>query len=131
MRTDFKGDIVGYVIKAVKVIIDPNIIRPEDMEDINESDLRISYYIGKEGRTFMNKPTDPSLMFKSKASAQSHKNKSMKDSFAGIIPVYDNGIARSTIVRSKPQWERPPEQLLTERKRQRSKKLDGKIPKLR
>ena len=134
MRTDWNGEILGYVIKASRIIIDPEIISPEDMQDIDESELCISYYIGKDGRTFMNKPTDASLMFKSEVSALSHKQKFMKrenGSFAGIIPVYDTGIRRTTIVRNKPQWERPQEVLLTDRKRQRAKKLDGRIPKLR
>ena len=126
-------EIEGYVIKARRVLIDPNKITPEELASLTEEDLCISYYIGKTNRVMMKKPTDKSLMFASEVSARSHIQKHMKDAtdiIMGIVPVYKMPKGKVTVIR-KYKWEPPKQELLMDRKRQRAKKIDGRIPKLR
>lgn len=139
----------GYVIKMMKTTIDMNKITFDDMLDMDASDFRIVYYIGKDGRKLMHLPKTSGALFKSYESAVSHRIKYMKnnnDFILTIVPVYaqTNNIK---LVR-KDEWERQDEDFeMVERARPQRLRIDtfrnyakdgkkadsknGRIPKLR
>ena len=126
-------EILGYTIRARRILIDPEKIPPEMIEDVGEGDLYTTFYICKNRHIAMVKPTDKSQLFTSVARAKDHLrkyNSEFNDVILGIIPIYKQKEGSVTIIRRE-EWVRPKEEVVTKRIRKKAAYKPALLPKLR
>lgn len=103
----YEPTIIGYAIKTQNMVIDIDSLSLEEIAALNDHDLFMTFYIGKNGRHMARLPKNPKALFLTENSARDHAGKFMKGRKAEVVPVHEPQEPAIEIVRKTTQKQLP------------------------